>query len=235
MSNNLYTVSGIILDAMLEAQKIQKGDDPDPEDYRRWFSRLQYMINQWMTEGLKLWLWLDKSIPLVAGTSLYTIKSGGTVNLAKPIRAIMGYFLDSSNNSRPIYQMSWEEYLRLGNRTDQGSINNFLVDKQASQLNVTFWMVPDATAAQGTAHLLLQQQVGSMVQLTDTVNFPQEWGIALLWGLADEMSTGQPQSVVQKCMAKAQYYKEKLDDQDVEDASTYLVPDSRHSWGSGFR
>ncbi|MGH9440425.1 MAG: hypothetical protein ACRD22_21830, partial [Terriglobia bacterium] len=168
-------------------------------------------------------------------TAQYTIKTGGTVNLAKPVRAITGYYLDSSNNSRPIYEIAWHDYLRLGNRTDQGSINNFLIDKQVSQMNVSFWMVPDTEAATGTAHLLLEQQVGAMVQLVDTMNFPQEWGIALLWSLADEMTTGQPQSVVQKCAQKAQLYKQKLDDQDVENASTTLTPDMRQNWGRGFQ
>jgi len=88
-------------------------------------------------------------------------------------------------------------------------------------------MVPDTTAATGTVHLILQTQATNMGSLTDNDAFPVEWAMALRWGLADELATGQPQTIMARCEAKAKAYREALEDWDVEDADTRFKPDPR--------
>ena len=221
----------IIDTAMRHAGKLSEGSVPTSEQYAMYMNDLNRLVNLWQTQGLKLWLQTDLSIPLVVGQDgqgdPYTIYSGGDVNMTKPLRAQQGYYLDSSNVRRPIYPLSWDDWMRLSQTTQQGAISQYFIDKQATSLNVYFWLIPDTVAATGTAHLLLQQQVTNTISLTETMNFPPEWGIALVWGLADEIASGQPQAIMDRCQSRANMYRIVLEDWDVEDAATSFAPDQR--------
>jgi len=230
---NFSTPDTIIRSAMIEAKLLQTGDDPSSENYAEYMPRLNHLINTWQTDGLRLWLNFDQSVTLVAGTAKYSFSPTGAVVMTRPLRVIDGYYLDSSSNRRPLWSMGRLDYDKLSNVTNQGAVNSYFVDKQQTTLDVYFWMTPDTTAATGTAHVILQQQVTNFTGLTDTMNFPVEWYLSLIWGLADEICGGQPQAIMNRCAQRAAFYKEKLDNWDVEDASTVFTPDQRQTWGTG--
>lgn len=219
----LNTPARVIRLAMQDANLLRKGNDPSSDDYAEYMGRLNDLANVWQTQGLKLWLNEDVSVPLVAGTSLYSFGTLGT----KPLRVIQGYYQDSNGVRRPLTVMSRDEYTRLSQLTVQGPINSYFVDKQESTLNVYFWLTPDTTAATGTAGLIQQVQCTQVTQLTDTMNFPIEWFMALRWGLADEIATGQPTDIRQTCATKAGMYFDALNNWDIEDAATFFQPDQR--------
>ncbi len=223
--------NAIIEDAMLDAGLLQEGSVPSSEQYAKYMRRLRDLINTCQTQGLKLWLNVDTSVTLVAGQATYTFTPSGDVNMTKPLRVIQGYYLITTGSiRRPLTVLSWNDYLTLGQAgvatANQGAINSYFVDKKATSLDVTFWLCPDSTeATNGTAHVLLQTQASNPINLTETMNFPEEWRMYLHWGLADEISTGQPQAIVDRCSQKAQMYRQMLEDWDVEDAPTRFTPD----------
>lgn len=222
------TARMVIKFALLECGKLQRGDEPSSEDYAFYMNKLSGMAFQWQIDGIKLWLQQDLAVTLTAGTALYQLGPGGSFITTKPMRINIGaYYIDTSANKRPLIPLSYDEYIRLSNVVQQGQINSYFVDKQQTNLNVFFWLTPDATAATGTAHVIIQNQVSQPTMLTDTMNFPSEWFQALYWGLADQASTGMPESVIQRCATNAQMYKTTLDNWDVEDASTKFEPDQR--------
>jgi len=211
--------------AYVDAGLLPEGEMPTSDKIASAMNRLNDLINLWGTQGLKLWTYLDQSITLVSGTGQYVLGPGGSIITVKPLRAIQGYYLDSSNNRRPIYPLSWDEWLRLSQVTQEGSISQFFVDKRVADLYVNFWQVPDSTTATGTAHLLIPRQITNFTGLTDTMNFPQEWFIGLRWGLADELAVGQPEAIMQRCQQRAMTYRAALEDWDVEDTPTKFEPD----------
>lgn len=218
--------------AMRNAGKLDQEADPTPSQYAENLNRLNDLINYEQTQGLKLWLDQDISIAaptLVAGTALYTLGPSGTVVLAgKPLRVLQGYYVDSSNNRRPIEPpMAREEYYRLSNVTSQGAITSYYVDKQQNTLNVYLWNTPDVQAALGTVHLIVQTQITNMVSLTDALSLPQEWFLYIQWALAEQLATGQPVTVTSHCEQMAARYRVGVEGWDVEDASTRFTPDSR--------
>lgn len=217
----------VIRMAYRDAGLTQEGDEPNSEQYADGLVRLNDMTNLWQTQGLKLWLIKDQAVPLVAGQATYTLAPAGSVAMTKPLRVLQAYNLDASNIRRPLVVLSWDEWTRLSQVTQTGQINSYFVDKQQSALSVSFWLVPDATAATGQAHLIIQQQATQMVSLTDTTAFPMEWAMGLRWGLADDLATGQPQSIMDRCERRAKAYREALEDWDVEDAPTSFAPDQR--------
>lgn len=227
----INTPYSIISDALFEAKIIQEGQTPDGDVLARNLRRLTEVVNLEATQGLKLFLQEDMSVTLVAGTATYTL----TVSSLKPLRVQQGYYLDTLGNRRPIYPISWQEYLSLSNPTQQGAISQYFINKQATTLTATFWLTPDTEAATGTAHLLTQRQVSPPINLTTDTVFPIEWATFLKWALADESSSGQPTAVQQKCMMKAQAARTMLQDWDVEDTPTYFQVDARFVSGSRFR
>ncbi len=219
--------SRIIEYAMGDAGLLQTGELPTPEQYTQYSNRLLDLINLWQTQGLKLWLQRDLAIPLVAGKRAYSLGPLGDVSMVKPMRVLQAYSLQSSGVRRPLSPLSRDEFTRLSNVSQPGQTNSYFVDKQQLQLVINFWLVPDAQAAQEVAHVILQYQVTNFVTLTEGIEFPQEWFIALRWGLADDICTGQPQAIMDRCAARSLAFRTTLEDWDVEDAATNFQVDSR--------
>lgn len=222
----------LITEAYRNAGKLDQESEPNSPQLAQGLNKLNVLINYEQTQGLKLWLDQDISIAapiLTAGTALYTLGPGGTVVLAgKPLRVLQGYYVDQSNNRRPIDPpMAREQYYRLSNVTNQGAITSYYVDKQQNTLNVYLWNTPDAEAALGTVHLIIQTQITNMVALTDAISFPLEWFMYLQWALGEQLATGQPESIISRCERMAARYRTAIEGWDVEDADTRFVPDSR--------
>lgn len=226
VSNTIY---GIINDAMHDAGLLGLGDEPNSEQLAVNMRKLCDLINIYQTQGLKLFLLEDTAVPLVSGKATYTFSPTGDVVMTKPARILQAYVLLTDGNiRRPLVCLSWDEYIRLSQTTgNDGTINSYFVNKQANELSVTFWNTPDAEEATNVAHVLLQVAAPNPINLIEGMNFPQEWRIALRWGLADDICSGQPETIMNRCAMRAKVFREALEDWDVEDASTYMAVDSR--------
>lgn len=213
----MTTVIQTLTDAMVDAGLLMEGATPSSDQQTKYLRRLNDLIELWQTQGLKLWLERDTSITLVSGTSNYTVTNGG----ARVMRITQGYWLSSAGNRTPVNLISREEYTRLSNTTNTGAVTSMFVEKLVTSTKVWTWLVPDATAAAGTLHVIGQVTVPNFTLTTDdlTVSFPKECAIALRWGLADEICTGQPESIMQRCAQKASMFRDALENWDVEDAS----------------
>ena len=243
--NSVYRV---IKTAMQKAAFLASGAEPDSDDYAEYMPVLADLFNAYQTFGLKLWLQEDLSFPVIAGQNIYQIGlnctnqvDGTFFTWPRPPRVLEAYweytFTGVTGNVRyPLICLSRQEYDYLSTTTQQGNISNYFIDKQQKFTNIFLWLTPDAFfAEQGVCHVLAQVDVNHPVSLTDGLNFPKEWFAALYWGLADEISQGQPIAVQQKCQQKAAYWKGALENWDVEDASTLFAPDQRAAYtGSRF-
>lgn len=229
----INTAKWIIRSAMREAKLLGKGQDPTSEDYAEKMGRLQEMVNLWQTQGIKLWLNTDYTLTLTQGQATYTFGPTGTQAMAKPLRVVDAYYSDQNQIRRPLFPLSWADWVRLSQINQQGALNQYFVDKQSTQLSVSFWLTPDYITSLGQAHLILQQQTAGLASINDSTLFPAEWALALVWGLADESASGQPQAIMDRCEKRASAYRQALEDWDVEDAPTRFTPDSQMFYQSG--
>jgi len=131
---------------------------------------------------------------------------------------------------RPLILMSRNEWNTLSTITQWGTVTSYFPDKQQDAIYVNLWLVPDIVASRGEVHLVIDAQVGNFTKITDTMNFPPEWALALEWGLAYQICRGQPTTIVQECMQNAERYRIDLENFDVEDSSTLFQPDQRGQW-----
>ena len=242
--NTISTGYGIICDAMKDVGKLRAGGRPDSEALMENQRRLNKLINFYMTQGLKLWLieqlllTLLPPLPNGNGVALYSLGPSGTVVMQKPLKVISAYYVYTNTTPTtqyPLVPMSYpDEYMRLANLLAPGPVNSYAVDKQQLTLNVYLWNPPDAfTAANGVVDLLIGQSVTNFAGLTDTMQFPIEWGLLLEWGLAEQISTGQPIAIQARAAAMAEKYRQALEDWDVEDADTMFQPDQRMYQNTG--
>ena len=81
--------------------------------------------------------------------------------------------------------------------------------------------------------MLVQTQAENPYNLLSDVQFPQEWRIALRWGLANDICTGQPDTIMQRCFNMANLYRDMLEDWDVEDTATSFAPDVVNAYPTG--
>lgn len=139
----------------------------------------------------------------------------------------------ATNVRRPLTVLARSDYIRLSQTVNKGQVTCYYADKQQTSLNLFLWNTPDATAATGTVHVIIRAQVTNAISLTETMNFPIEWRMALRWGLADELSTGQPQAIMDRCQQRAEATRTALEDWDVEDAPTRFTPDPQMSYYRG--
>lgn len=236
VSNTAY---GIINDAMVDAGLLQAGIRANSEQLANYLRRLNDIVNLWQTYGLKLFLQQEVPLTLVEGTGLYqfgpTVTTPPGVVMPKPSRVLQAYVLIANTNvRRPLVCLSVDEWERLGQVDgNEGAINSYMVRKFATYLEVDLWLIPDATEALNTVVFLMQVQVTGPIFLSDSTSFPQEWRIALRWALAEDICTGQPQAIVDRCAKNAQMYREQLEGWDVEDAPTYFNVDMRMFTGYG--
>lgn len=230
------SVSDAIYQAYVNAGLIAEGQAPNSERYAAAFNKLNHLVNFLQTKGLKLFTVQDVPLTLVAGTYLYTLGPLGTVPMTKPLRVPFAYFLDQYNSRIPMTAVSQQEWTILPINAAPGIPVNFFVDKQATTLNVNLWPTPNAQAALGSVHLILQTQLPLGTNLTESIYFPPEWFIGVAWALANELCTGQPQAIVARCQQKSEKFLADLEGWDVEDAQTFFTPDVRGSYGgSSFR
>lgn len=224
------TVYGIIADAMFDAGLLREGSAPNSEQLATYMRRLCDLINYYQTQGIKLFLLQEQSIPLVAGTNTYTVNPAVGTFPQKNLRIEQARVVEPSGTYRTINSLSWNEWNTLP-QNNQGAITGYLTDKQAISLVLKVWNTPDATEALNTLVVLVRTQVTNPINLEENLAFPQEWRLALRWGLADDIATGQPDTIMQRCQSRAQFYREELENWDVEDTQTTFAPDARYAGG----
>ena len=228
------TVYRVIKDAMYEAGLLGKGRDPSSESLAQYSNRLQDLFQWLQTRGLKLWLEYDVPITPVTGQNLYALgptTAGGNVNMVRPVRCKEAYYTDQSANRRPLISMGRSEWDTLATTT-LGTITSWYGEKHQLTYNFYVWLTPDSTET-GVIHAILQQQMSSIVTLTDQINVPIEWYLTIMWLLASQICTRQPQKVIDRCEKMAAQFLEDLENWDVEDADTRFTPDSRTMVSSG--
>jgi len=234
-SVSFNTAERIIRMALKNAGLIQEGQDPSGEQWADCLVRLNDLINLWQTQGIKLWVNRLMQLQLQAGVSMYLLGPGSLVQTTREMRVLEGYYVYPNGVSYPLQPLSWNTYNTLSNQNQQGVINSYFVNKQQLSTIITLWLVPDAVAARGTCRFIVQDPIANLLTLTQEVAFPQEWYMALHWGLADDICTGQPDSIVQRCAQRALAFRTALEDWDVEDAPTSFAPDTQRQQGSNFR
>ena len=94
---------------------------------------LNLLLADWANRGLNQWTIKQRTLALVAGTGNYTV---GT-----DVIDVLSVVVQRDNTDYSLLRLSRDGFLTIPNKTTQGRVNQFFLDRQVSP-NLKLWPVP---------------------------------------------------------------------------------------------
>ena len=176
------------------------------------------MFTRWSNQGVNLWTVEFVTVPLVQGTSSYTVPANAVVMLDAFITTGSG----TQAIDRIIMPISRTEYMSYPNKAQQGFPTTFWFDRQLAP-TFTLWPVPDGSQTSMTYAYVSRIQDANLTG-TQEMDIPPIWLEAMVYGLAFRLAqVWAPEKVaIMKPMADESY--DIAAAQNIETANQYLSP-----------
>jgi hypothetical protein len=184
---------------------------------------LNIMTLEWQNRGLNLFTIEAGTLPLVAGTATYTLPSDTIDLIEHQLRTGSG----TSQLDAYIERMSVSTYAQQGNKNTQGRPSQVYVQRNATDVKVTLWPVPDSA----TTYELFYYRLKGIDGLSSgvggaTTSIPPRFVPALVSGLAYYIAMKKPE-VAERVVPLKQEYEEQFRmaaDQDQDRSTLKIVP-----------
>lgn len=170
------TAGNIVTQAMYELGELSQGDEPDGEEMEDGILRLNAMLRSWAGEG---------NLFREATSNLAVSGGVGTIALDAAIREVNAAWYAGAYN-RPLAAWNRGQYLSLPTPSQSGVPVAFYVSGGIGALTLNLWPIP-ATAC--TIRLDYSRQAQTVTDPSETVDVPEEWGEALIMGLASRLAS----------------------------------------------
>lgn len=222
------TSDQLVAAAMRKLAVLGDGQSPSATQLTNGTQALNAMLKTFTTKGMPLWVMSEYSITPTASTS-YTMGIGQTINIPAPLK-VTQVLRRETNSSVPLLVKSHYDYNQLSNFTNPGVPTTYWYEplNQTGVLHV--WPLPDA-ATIANSHLVMvyQRPFYDMVSGSDTLDFPQYWHEAVIYGLAHRLSPeyGIPIQDRQLVAKEADYFLTEALSFGTEEGSLFFAPE----WG----
>lgn len=170
------TVGDIITQAMTELGVISAGETPDASEYDAGVFRINSMLKTWQGEA-NLFRETSGTLTIAAGTGAGALPQG--------IRDVssVGHVV-SATYRRPLVQYNRAQYYMLPNRATVGNPSSYYLANTVGSDEIRIWPVP---ALAVTLHIDYSRGAEIVTDPTQTLDIPQEWNEAAVYGLASRM------------------------------------------------
>ena len=229
--------ASLIKKVLLMIGAISADQDPTASETSSAANSLNLMLKAWQADGMQLWQVRTESVTPVADKNKYTMGSGGDINTTvKPVEIMEAYRRNTAAQTDvPLIRLSRKDFWTLSDKDSTGEIVNFYFEVQQGDLN-NFWVWPIASAnfiSNSTIEILYQQPFDDMDSDANTLSFPQEWELSVMYGLCVIMAReyGMPLADQKLLMQQAALEKQRVMDWDTEHTSMYLQPEYRPANG----
>jgi hypothetical protein len=145
---------------------------------------LTVMLKAWEADGVMAWVLTEGSFALVQSDVDYVFGSGGTFTTV-PID-ITQMRITRNSMDLEMERMSREDYYALPNKTTEGYPTTWFYDRQRDSGTLYVWPAPDSGT--GTLKFTYRRRIMDMDAGTDNIDLPQEWYLAVVYGLAQLLS-----------------------------------------------
>jgi len=207
----VYTASDLIRNAMMSAQVLQKGEQPQQDDANDVLDLLNEMTDAWQLETLLIWAHLVTSFAYQANKQLYTWGPGGDINATRPLQIITAWTRDP--NGFDIYQdiLQEVEWDRIPVKNTPGTYpTQVFYDPQQplGQLNV--W--PNPNVSTYTQFVRTDQVMQQFPTLQTQFTLPNGFALAIRYNLAILLADlfGASAVITDKMITTAQTAKRKI-------------------------
>ncbi len=110
------TANDIITRAMKSLQALGGTEVPNAAESNDGLIAFNAMLDSWSNIGLNSYTIQEQSFTFAAGTSSYTIGTGGVINVQRPFDITQAYVRDSGNNNFLMKILPRDKWNQIGNR-----------------------------------------------------------------------------------------------------------------------
>jgi hypothetical protein len=210
---------------------LARGQTPDTDDYSVAATKLNMLIAQMRTKQLPLWKRTEYSLSLTASTLSYTLGDGLTLDTPYPLKMLEAYSVPVSGNTRiPIELISNSEFNILPYNSSGGQPIKLTYQPYVNYGVVKVWPTPDSSVATNyTVKLVWQAPFEYFSTSTDTLDFPEEYYLPIVYGLAALIAPnwGIPIEDRRELKKEAKEFMDAVDSFGEEDASLFFQVDRR--------
>lgn len=134
--------------------------------------------------------------------------------------------LNSDKNSTPMENIGWDEYFNLPMKTTDGRPINFYYDKLLDAGEVYLFPRPDNVDV--VLEFTYHEAIEDVNSPTDNMDFPTEWTLPLIYGLACELCVafGKFEELA-RIEGRADKYKQIVREFDNDEEALYVLPEGR--------
>ena len=186
---------------------------------------LNLMLAEWSNRGLNQWTVAQKTIPMVADTTVYDVDSTTPTATIDVLDVFIRETIGGTATDVPLSRMSRAEYSHVATKPTTGKPNQFYVNKFLSP-TITVWPAPDKSNTY-TVYVNALSRMDDADAGANTMQVPFRFYPCLAAGLAYYIALKKAPDRVQ--MLKAMYEEEfdRALSQDEERASFRVSPDLR--------
>ena len=184
---------------------------------------LNIMTLEWQNRGLNLFTIEAGTLPLIAGTATYTMPADTIDLIEHQLRTGTG----TSQLDAYIDRMSVSTYSQQGNKNATGRPSQNYVQRNATDVQVTLWPVPDSTQTYTLSYYRLKGIDGLADGIgAATTSVPPRFVPALVAGLAYYIAMKKPEVSERVIPLKQEYEAQFLlaANEDQDRATLQVVP-----------
>ena len=213
---------------------IGQGETPNATAVTEAAEVLNDMVKEWEADGMQLWCVKEYTLVPVASTNVYTIGVGSTIDEAAPTKLLQAWSrVTTGSKDTPILLITRHEYNMLGSKTTEGSPSQLWynppgqISATETQGTCTLYVTPDTNfATNSTIKFTGVRPLQDFDAASDVMDFPQYWGNAVVWGLADQLSYEYGVGLSERSMLakKAEFYRERALSYGTEEGHLLIQP-----------
>jgi hypothetical protein len=245
LSYNFFPTRDTIITAALRRVRAY-----DPEDtssisaiqFSNAGETMDFLLSNWQALGLPIWCRKISPAKTLSATGSYTIGSGGSINVNRPLAIMQAWLRDSTTAATPIdiplNIVSQQEYYLLSSKSSTGrpvylyydAAYDGLTNQGATAVGtINLWPVPDTnTITNLTLYTIYQRPLLDFNSSADALDMPQEWYEAIRLNLALKISTeyGIQAQDYDRLKVEAKEALELALNWDIEQVSVFFAPDT---------
>lgn len=214
--------------AMRKIAVLGDGQEPTSTQLVNGTQALNAMLKTFTVKGMPLWVMSEYTFPMTA-TRDYVLGVGQALNTHAPLKVTQAFML-STTEKTPLDQRTHYDYNLLSNVAAVGPPTSYWYEPLNQVGKLHLWPTPDTTTiANKTLTIVYQRPFHDMVNGTDTLDFPQWWHEAVIFGLAWRLcgDFGVPLADRKTLAQEADYFLQEALSFGTEDGSLFISP----NWG----
>jgi hypothetical protein len=169
------------------------------------------------------WLWVDVQAPnRVTEFQYWRLRATGTTVL--DVREL---FYGNKPNEIPMYKLNRNDYANLPDKISTGRPTQFWFDKRRTQPEIELWPNPGAEFTFNQVTGFVQRQVQDVGEMTDELEVPDRWYLAIVCNLAAELGRELKEVdevIVPRLDLDAEKYLTDAWTGETDESETYLRP-----------